>query len=90
MQKKEKWIVVKLLDRIQTARNDKVFTRVAKMHGCHILKSVLSTFMDANVCLQVLDVLFKFPRLTRNKIQDSKIEKVVEKLKTPDHERVAK
>jgi len=91
MQKKEKWIVVKLLNRIQKTRDEKVFTRVAKMHGYHILKSVLSTFMeDANVCLQVLDVLFKFPRLTRNKIQDSKIETIVEKLKTHDHERVAK
>lgn len=89
MQKKEKWIVVKLLERIQTSRDEKVFTRVAKMHGYRILKSVLSTFMeDANVCLQVLDVLFKFPRLTRNKIQDSKIEEVVEKLKTHDNDRV--
>ena len=89
MQKKEKWIVVKLLERIQTSRDEKVFTRVAKMHGYRILKSVLSTFMDdANVCLQVLDVLFKFPRITRNKIQDSKIEEVVDKLKTHGNERV--
>lgn len=91
MQKKEKWIVVKLLERIQTANSEKVFTQVAKMHGYRILKSVLSTFMeDANVCIQVLDILFKFPRLTRNKIQDSKIEEVVEKLKTHDNERVSK
>ena len=91
MQKKEKWIVVKLLQRIQNAATEAVFSRVVKMHGYRIFKSLLSNFQeDANVCLQVMDVLSKLPRITRNKIHDSKIELVVEGLKSQQDERVVK
>lgn len=89
MQCKEKWIAVKLLNRIQECEDERVRTRVVKMHGYRILKSVLTTFAeDVNVVLQVFDILDKLPRITRNKIQDSKIEETVEKLKTAEDERV--
>ncbi|KAF2478571.1 hypothetical protein BDY17DRAFT_313879 [Neohortaea acidophila] len=90
MQCKEKWIAVKLLTRIQRADDEKVRNRVVRFHGYRILKTVLSNFIeDVNVCLQVLDVLDKMPRLTRNKIQDSKIEETVEPLANNADERVA-
>lgn len=90
MQCKEKWIAVKLLGRIQRADDTGVMNRVVRMHGYRILKTALVNFMDdANVCLQVLDVLFKLPRITRNKIQDSAIEETVTKLKDSDDPRVA-
>jgi len=90
MQCKEKWIAVKLLTRIQRAEDEKVRNRVVRFHGYRILKSALSTFMaDINVCLQVLDILDKMPRLTRNKIQDSKIEETVAQLKDNDDDRVS-
>ena len=90
MQCKEKWIAVKLLTRIQRADDEKVRNRVVRFHGYRILKSALSNFSnDVNVCLQVLDVLDKMPRLTRNKIQDSKIEEAVQPLTVNDDERVA-
>jgi hypothetical protein len=61
------------------------------MHGYRILKTALTNFIDdTNVCLQVLEVLFKLPRITRNKIQDSKIEETVAKLKESEDERVVK
>ncbi|KAF2182724.1 hypothetical protein K469DRAFT_690471 [Zopfia rhizophila CBS 207.26] len=89
MQCKEKWIAVKLLSRIQRSNDEKVGNRVIRMHGYTILKSTLNTWMDDfNVVLQVLDILDKLPRITRNKIQDSKIEETVEKLKTCGDERV--
>ena len=90
MQCKEKWIAVKLLGRIQRCDDEKVRNRVVKMHGYQILNSTLAMWKeDPNVVLQVFDILDKFPRLTRNKISDSKIEATVEGLKSSDDERVA-
>lgn len=85
----EKWIAVKLLGRLQSSDDEKVGHRVIRMHGYEILKSTISTWMDdTNVVLQALDILHKLPRITRNKIQDSKIEETIEKLKAFEDERV--
>ncbi|PPJ57103.1 hypothetical protein CBER1_00612 [Cercospora berteroae] len=90
MQCKEKWIAVKLLTRIQRATDDKVRQRVTRFHGYRILKTALSNFKeDTNVCIQILDILNTMPRLTRNKIQDSKIEEAIEPLAENEDERVA-
>ena len=90
MQCKEKWIAVKLLSRIQRCDDERVRNRVVKMHGYQILNSNLALWKeDANVVLQIFDILDKFPRLTRNKISDSKIEVTVTDLKNSDDEKVA-
>ncbi|KAL2353287.1 hypothetical protein BJ546DRAFT_116982 [Cryomyces antarcticus] len=89
MQCKEKWIAVKLLSRLQRCEDDRVRNRVVKMHGYRILNTALSTWLeDVNVALQILDILNKLPRLTRNKIQDSKIDDTVGKLTSSSDERV--
>ena len=89
MQCKEKWIAVKLLGRIQCCNDEKVINRVVKMHGYQILNSGLTTWKeDFNVVLQILDILNHFPRLTRNKINDSKIETTVASLEACGDERV--
>lgn len=89
MQCKEKWIAVKLLSRIQRCDDDRVRNRVVRMHGYQILRTTLTTFNDDNnVILQILDILYKFPRLTRNKIADAKIESALEPLKDSEHEDV--
>jgi hypothetical protein len=85
----EKWIAVKLLSRIQQTDNERVGHRIIRMHGYETLKKTLTTWMDDfNVVQQVLDILHKMPRITRNKIQDSKIEEAVEKLKACGEESV--
>ena len=90
MQCKEKWIAVKLLGRIQRCDDERVRNRVVKMHGYQILNSTLTLWKDdPNVVLQIFDILSKFPRLTRNKISDSKIDTTVEKLKDFKDERVS-
>ena len=90
MQCKEKWIAVKLLARIQDADDERVLHRVVRMHGYQILRTTLTAFIDdCNVVLQVLDILYKFPRLTKNKISDSKIETAIEGLAASDHRDVA-
>ncbi|RDW78418.1 histone-lysine N-methyltransferase-1 [Coleophoma crateriformis] len=90
MQCKEKWIAVKLLSRLQRCDDDRVRNRVVQMHGYQILRTTLTTYSeDNNVVLQVFDILYKFPRLTRNKISDSKIEPTIEKFVGSEHEDVA-
>lgn len=90
MQCKEKWIAVKLLTRIQRADDEKVRNRVVRFHGYRILKTALSNFSDdVNVALQILDILDNMPRLTRNKIQDSKIEEAVGGFVSNEDERVS-
>lgn len=90
MQCKEKWIAVKLLDRIQQCKDERVIHSVMRMHAYQILKTTLNTFSeDHNVVLQVLSILGGFPRLTRNKIQDSNIEATVEELANSEHEDVS-
>lgn len=90
MQCKEKWIAVKLLQRIQNADDDRVRNRVVQMHGYQILKTMINTFRDDNnIILQILDILYKFPRLTKNKISDSKIETVIVGVTSSEHEEVA-
>ncbi|KAL3431146.1 hypothetical protein BDV09DRAFT_176919 [Aspergillus tetrazonus] len=89
MQCKEKWIAVKLLGRIQRCDDERVRNRVVKMHGYQILNSQLAMWKDDfNVVLQILDILDKFPRLTRNKIIDSKIESTIQPLTSCGDERV--
>ncbi|KAI8943619.1 hypothetical protein NX059_012515 [Plenodomus lindquistii] len=86
----EKWIAVKLLSRIQQSDSDRVGHRIIRMHGYETLKKTLIEWKeDTNVVLQILDILHKLPRITRNKIQDSKIEEAMETLTTNEDERVA-
>ena len=90
MQCKEKWIAVKLLERIANCEEERVIHSVMRMHAYQILKSTLHTFFDDhNVVLQILNIFDGFPRLTRNKIQDSNIEATVQELTESEHEDVA-
>jgi hypothetical protein len=89
MQCKEKWIAVKLLERIQLC-DERLLPYVVRMHGYEFLKTTLNTFKeDHNVVLQILNILTKFPRLTRNKISDSKIETAIQPLADSEHQDVA-
>ncbi|RYP18374.1 hypothetical protein DL765_003986 [Monosporascus sp. GIB2] len=90
MQCKEKWIAVKLLERIQRCDDDRVRSRVVQMHGYQILKTTLTTFVeDHNIVLQILDILYQFPRISKNKIVDSDIESAIKPLTKSEHEDVA-
>jgi histone-lysine N-methyltransferase SETD2 len=90
MQCKEKWIAVKLLSRLQATEDEHVRHRVVRMHGYQILKTTLNTFReDINVVLQILDILYQLPRITKNKISDSNIESAVQPLTSSSHDEIA-
>ncbi|KAJ5055900.1 histone-lysine N-methyltransferase [Bipolaris maydis] len=84
----EKWIAVKLLSRMQNS-SERVGHRIVQFHGYQTLKKTLKIWKeDANVVLQVLDILQRLPRITRNKIQESGIEEAVAELNGYGDERV--
>lgn len=85
----EKWVIVKMLQRIQKSSDPRILTRVAALHGYVIMNRVLKQFGDdANLILQVFDVIHKIPSTTKNKIADAHIEETVSKLVDNDDERV--
>lgn len=89
MQSREKWIVVRLLARIQACDDERIRNSVVRLRGYQTMSSTLQIWReDVNVVLQVLDILDQFPRLTRNKITDSKIESTIEGLLGSEDERV--
>ncbi|PWW78077.1 hypothetical protein C7212DRAFT_363028 [Tuber magnatum] len=86
---KEKWIVSKLLHRIQLSEDEAVPARVVKMHGYQIMGRILHDYQsDENIVLMALDILMKFPRITKNKITSSKIEPTVQQLSAAEDQRV--
>ena len=90
MQCKEKWIAAKLLQRIQRDDGEQVRNRVVRFHGYQILNSQLSAWKDdENIILQILEILFALPRLTRNKIVESGIEATIKSMTEHQDERVA-
>lgn len=87
---KEKWVATKLLHRILAVDEQRVLNRVVKFHGYEYLKTTLNTFKDDNdVVLQVLNILYKLPRVTRNKIDDSNIEPLISEFSQSQHQEIA-
>ena len=90
MQCKEKWIAVKLFKRIQDADDEMVRHRIVRLHGYRILNSQLSAWKDdENIILQILDILDKLPRMTRNKIVDARLDQTLQNLSDHEDQRVA-
>ena len=87
--KDDRWIVVKLLGRLQRCDDERASFRIVRMHGYEILKSALTKWMDdSKVILQILDILNKLPKIARNKIEKSKIEEPVKKLTDREDEEI--
>lgn len=90
MQCKEKWIAVKLFERIQQSDDEMVRNRIIRLHGYRILNSQLSAWKDdENLLIQILDILDKLPRLTRNKIVDARLDQTLDTLSQHEDKRVA-
>ena len=89
MQCKEKWIAVKLLQRIETTEDELVHHRIVRLHGYRILNSQLAAWRDdENIILQILNILDQLPRMTRNKIVDARLDQTLQSLENHADERV--
>ncbi|RMZ90657.1 hypothetical protein DV736_g2107, partial [Chaetothyriales sp. CBS 134916] len=90
MQCKEKWIAVKLLQRIQDSEDEQVRHRIVRLHGYRILNSQLGAWKeDENIILQILDIIDKLPRITRNKIADARLDITLQSLSSHENSRVS-
>ena len=78
---RERWVVVQMLDRLQSCQEEAVLSRVAVVHGYNAMNAHLLEWQgDAAILLQILDILFHLPRLSKNKIEDAHIEPTVQAL----------
>lgn len=78
---KERWLIYKLLSRIHSSNDEKVPGRVVKMHGYQIFGRIIHEYKEDNeIVLMVLDIMLRFPRITKNKIITSKIDQTVKDL----------
>ncbi|KAF3930035.1 hypothetical protein ABW19_dt0202003 [Dactylella cylindrospora] len=91
MQASKKWIVVKLLDRIDTSTDPKVLPRVLQMHGYTIFNKLLSEWRsEYDIVTPILNIMHKWPRITKNKISSSKIESTVKDIAETAQDKYAK
>lgn len=84
MQSREEWLVRKLINRIANTDDKKIHLQVMNMHGYRIFNNLLRDWKtktdDLSLIQKVLEIMTKWPRLTRNKISSSKIEVTVEEI----------
>ncbi|KAI5790241.1 hypothetical protein EDC01DRAFT_630939 [Geopyxis carbonaria] len=86
---KERWIIHKLLSRIEQSTDVAVPPRVVRFHGYQILGRILHEYkQDDDIVLMALNIMAKFPRITKNKITSSKIEPTVQELAKSENEKV--
>ena len=89
LKSKEKWVVSKLIQRIQVNEAPGVQRKVMRMHGYQILGAVLLDWKDDRIIAKmVLEILLKWPRLTKNKISSSSIETTVRTLREHENESI--
>lgn len=77
----EKWVVSKLLSRIQKCDEEDVLTRVLRFHGYTIIGKFLTVYKDdEDIVSTILGIFINFPKMSKNKITAAGIEPSVEAL----------
>uniref|UniRef100_A0A060T9H8 Histone-lysine N-methyltransferase, H3 lysine-36 specific n=1 Tax=Blastobotrys adeninivorans TaxID=409370 RepID=A0A060T9H8_BLAAD len=78
LQCREEWLVNKLIERIYITNDSAVNFRVMRMHGYQIFSLLLRDWKEYDeVTTKILEILGRWPKLTKNKISSSKIEDTV-------------
>lgn len=76
MQSREEWLITKLVSRILATDDKQIHIRVMQMHGYQTFNNILKDWRNTSPAIirDILDIMTKWPRLTKNKISSSKIE----------------
>ncbi|ANB13852.1 histone methyltransferase SET2 [Sugiyamaella lignohabitans] len=78
LQGQEQWLIEKLVNRIFITDDSSVHGQVMRMHGYQVFSVILAADWPNDVVpLMILEILTRWPRLTKNKISSSKIESIV-------------
>ncbi|KAF8245151.1 hypothetical protein K440DRAFT_556444 [Wilcoxina mikolae CBS 423.85] len=87
---KEKWIVSKLISRIQKCNDEAVLTRVLRFRGYMVIGKFLTIYMDDdNIISMILDTFINFPKITKNKITAAGVEPTIETLASSSNEEIS-
>ena len=74
----EQWLVVRLLGRIHGSDDEYVQGRVLRLHGYTIMKNLLVKWAnESKIVITILETITKWPCMTKNKINNSSVEKTV-------------
>lgn len=83
LQSREEWLIKKLISRIHMTDDDKVQLQVMRMHGYQIFSALLRDWNKVEVIpVMILEILTRWPKMTKNKISSSKIEATVMELQS--------
>ncbi|KAA8893259.1 hypothetical protein FN846DRAFT_1005980 [Sphaerosporella brunnea] len=86
---KERWIVSKLVHRIQKCDDEAVLGRVLQLHGYTIIGKFLTLYKDDDAIISaILSIFISFPKLTRNKITAAGIEPTVDELTSSPNDEI--
>lgn len=80
MKSQDNCIIKKLIERIYLTNDDYVNLSIVKIHGYKTFSTILqqdNDVVDDEIIIMILQILSKWPKLTRNKISSSKIEDVI-------------
>lgn len=81
LQCQENWLVSKLTERIHMTNNKDVDLQVMKMHGYQIFSTLLKQRSDdEQIVTCILEILSRWPKVTKNKISSSQIEVTITEL----------
>lgn len=81
MQSSERWILIMVLRRILDGADDRIHSKMISLHGYQTLGSKLDKWKeDDDLTTLILEVLHRWPRVTKNKISSSKIETYVQEV----------
>lgn len=81
LQCRERWLIIKLISRVRETEQVSVHSRVMRMHGYEIFSILMRDWSsDGDILVIILQILIKWPKLTKNKISSSKIESTVQDL----------
>ncbi|BFZ54060.1 histone methyltransferase set2 [Savitreella phatthalungensis] len=81
LQTTERWILRAVLQRMHSDADDQIQARFISLHGYQALGSKLDKWKaDEEITVLILEILHKWPRVTKNKISSSKIETYVQQV----------
>ncbi|CAK7892280.1 histone-lysine N-methyltransferase, H3 lysine-36 specific [[Candida] anglica] len=82
MKSQDRYIVSKLIRRIYLTNDSNVNSSIIRMHGYKTMSQLLKGFRSTEEDLveMILEILLKWPKVTKNKISSSEIEDVVKEI----------
>lgn len=81
LKSQDKYIIEKLIERIHLTNDLAINSQIIRMHGYKALSQLIKQeIKDDELIIKILEILLKWPKVTKNKISSSQIEDVIKDL----------